>query len=156
MLKIVLADDHRLVRKGLAALLGTEPDFMMVGEAENGLQALQLVERLQPDILVLDLMMPVMSGLEVTRSLLQRSCRTGIVILSMHSDESYIFEALRLGAQAYILKEAPPEELIKGIREVAAGRRYLDASLKCKSVEEYVLLTKISASGMPGSLTDRE
>lgn len=142
MLNIVLADDHKLVRKGLAALLATEPDFLMVGEAENGLQALQLVDKLQPDIIVLDLMMPVMSGLDVTRSLCQQTCRTGIVILSMHSDDAYIFEALRSGAQAYILKDAPPEELIKGIREVSAGRRYLCSSLKCKSIEDYVLLNK--------------
>jgi DNA-binding NarL/FixJ family response regulator len=156
MLNIILADDHKIVRKGLKALLSTEPDFRIVGEAENGQQALELVEKLQPDVLVLDLMMPIMSGLEVTRSLCQKPCRTSVVILSMHNNEAYVIEALRLGAKAYILKESPPEELINGIREVAAGNRFLGAPLSHKSIDDYTLSINLDPAKGPASLTKRE
>lgn len=137
MINIILADDHSAVRKGLKALLGTEPDFKIVGEAENGREALELVEKLQPDILLLDLMMPVLGGLEVTRLLCQKPCHTRVVILSMHNSEGYVIEALRLGAFAYILKDSSAEELIKGIRQVGGGKRFLCAQLSCKSLDDY-------------------
>jgi two-component system response regulator NreC len=156
MLNIILADDHKIVRKGLKALLSTEPDFRIVGEAENGLEALELVEKLKPDVLVLDLMMPVLSGLEVTRSLCQKPCRTRIVILSMHSSEAYVIEALRLGAQAYVLKESPPEELIKGIREAAAGKRFLSAPLSGKAIDDFTYMIEMSPTNTAESLTRRE
>jgi two-component system, NarL family, response regulator NreC len=156
MLDIVLADDHKVVRKGLSALLSSESDFRIVGEAEDGLQALALVEKLQPDILVLDLVMPGLSGLEVTRSICCKPSHTRIVILSMHSNEAYVVEALRLGAQAYILKEAPPEELIKGIRQVAAGHRFLGAPLSCQRIDDYMLTFNLSPDSFNGNLTERE
>jgi two-component system response regulator NreC len=155
MLNIILADDHKVVRKGLRALLITEPDFKIVGEAENGLEALELVEKLKPDVLVLDLMMPVLSGLEVIRCLCQKPCHTRIVILSMHSSEAYVIEALRLGADAYILKDSSPDELIKGIRQVAAGNKFLGAPLSCKSIEDYTCI-EMSPSILSESLTKRE
>ena len=135
MINIVLADDHKVVRKGLKALLSTEPDFNIVGEVEDGLDTVSLVERIKPDILVLDLMMPGMNGLEVTRTLNSRGAKTGIVILSMHNCDAYICQALRFGAKAYVLKEAPPEELVKAIREVMAGRSYL-----CSALSENILI----------------
>jgi len=106
MTTIVLADDHHVVRQGLRSLLEAESDFSVVGEAGDGLEATQLVERLQPDVLVLDLMMPSLNGLEVTRQVSQRSPRTHVVILSMHPNEAYVLEALRAGAAAYVLKES--------------------------------------------------
>jgi two-component system, NarL family, response regulator NreC len=129
MIKIILADDHKVVRKGLIALLSTETDFQVVGEVEDGLETIDLVERIKPDILVLDLMMPGLSGLEVTRTLINSGSQTGIVILSMHNFDAYVNEALSLGAKAYVLKDAPPEELMKAIREVAQGRNYLCSAL---------------------------
>ena len=134
MIDIVLADDHKVVRKGLKALLGAEPDFNIVGEVENGQDAISLVEKIKPNILVLDMMMPGMNGLEVTRSLTSLGSKTGIVILSMQNCEAYISQALKFGARAYVLKEAPPEDLVKAIREVTAGRNYL-----CSSISENVL-----------------
>jgi len=122
MTRIVLADDHYVVRKGIKTLLGGESDFDIVGEAEDGLETIDLVVKLQPDILVLDLMMPKLNGLEVIRQVSLRSPATRIVVLSIHSSEAYVTEALRCGAKAYILKESPPEELVFVIREVAAGR----------------------------------
>jgi DNA-binding NarL/FixJ family response regulator len=155
MLTIVLADDHKVVRKGLKALLCSEPDFDVIGEAEDGRQALELVENLQPDILVLDLMMPEINGLEVTRRLCSRERHTRVVILSMHNNEAYILEALRVGASSYILKESPPEELLKGIRLAVAGKRYLGHPICADTIESYSNYLN-SCTGELDRLTDRE
>jgi two-component system, NarL family, response regulator NreC len=129
MIKIILADDHHIVRKGLKALLSYEADFQIIGEAADGREAIELVKRLEPDVLVLDLMMPVLNGLETTVELSASGLKTAIIILSMHSNEAYIFEALRSGAKAYILKDNTSDELITAIREVYAGHSYLGTSL---------------------------
>ena len=122
---LLLADDHQIVRQGLRAILTTIPDFRLVGEAADGLETVRLAERLRPDVLVLDLLMPGLDGLEVTRRVMRRSPRTRVVILSMHSNEAYVVEALRAGAVGYVLKEAGAEQLIHAIREAAGGRRCL-------------------------------
>jgi two-component system, NarL family, response regulator NreC len=156
MIKIFLADDHQVVRKGIKALLSSEPDFTVVGEASDGLETIQLVEKLQPDILVLDLMMGGLNGLEVTRQLARKNPKTGIVILSMHSNEAYVLEALRSGAKAYILKESPPEDLIQAVREVFAGKQFLSAPLNQRAIEAYT--SKIDAKPINpyDQLTTRE
>lgn len=137
MTTIVLADDHILVRKSIRSLLSTELDFDIVGEVEDGLEAVIQVERLKPDILVLDMAMPVMHGLEVISQLNSRSCKTRIVILSMQNSDAYVSRALSLGVKGYVLKESPPEELIKAIREALAGRNYL-----CSELSPQVLIPK--------------
>jgi two-component system, NarL family, response regulator NreC len=156
MIKIFLADDHQVVRKGFKALLSSEPDFNVVGEASDGLETIQLVEKLQPDILVLDLMMGGLNGLEVTRQLSKKNPKTGIVILSMHSNEAYVLEALRSGAKAYILKESPPEDLIQAVREVYAGKQFLSSPLNQRAIEAYT--SKIDAKPINpyDQLTTRE
>jgi two-component system, NarL family, response regulator NreC len=156
MIKILLADDHQVVRKGFKALLGSEADFEVVGEANDGLETIQLVEKLQPDVLVLDLMMAGLNGLEVTRQLSKKNPKTAIVILSMHSNEAYVLEALRSGAKAYILKEAPPEDLIQAVREVHAGKQFLSAPLNQRAIEAYT--SKIDAKPVNpyDQLTTRE
>src|SRR5574338_843136 len=126
-ISILLADDHHIVRKGLRALLEVEPDFEVVGEASTGLEALDLAAQTQADILVLDLMMPGMNGLEVTRQVRQRMDKPQIIILSMHANEAYVLEALRKGASGYVLKDSSTEELVHSIRRVASGKRYLSA-----------------------------
>lgn len=138
MINIVLADDHQVLRKGLKSLLCTEPDFNIIGEAGDGLETINLVEQLLPDILVLDLMLTGINGLEVTRQLNKKCPEVNIIILSMHSNEAYVLEALRSGAKAYILKESPPEELIRAIREVRTGRRCLSSSLSEQAIEAYI------------------
>jgi DNA-binding NarL/FixJ family response regulator len=143
MVNIILADDHKVVRKGFQALLSTVADFAVVGEADDGIETIQLVEKLRPDILILDLMMAGLSGLEVTRQLSKKISKTGIVVLSMHKNEAYVLEALRSGAKAYILKESPPEELIRGVREVYAGNQFLSAPLNQRAIEAYA--TKFDA-----------
>ena len=136
MLSIVLADDHHIVRQALKALLGTEAGFELVGEAGDGLEALKIVERLKPRILVCDLMMPGLNGLEVTREVTQHT-KTRVIILSMHSSDAYVSEALKNGASGYVLKDAQASELVHAIREVGAGRRYLSAPLSERAVENY-------------------
>ncbi len=156
MIKIILADDHQVVRKGLKALLASETDFNIVGEAGDGLETLNLAEQLQPDILVLDLMMAGINGLEVTRQLNRKFPKIGIVILSMHSNEAYVLEALRSGAKAYILKESSPEELVRAIREVSSGRRYLSTPLTERAIEAYTQKTEVKSIDPYDQLTTRE
>ena len=156
MTTIVLADDHHIVRCGLRALLEVEPDFKVVGEAGDGLEAAELVERLQPDALVLDLMMPGLNGLEVTRQVGRRSPRTRVVILSMYGNEAYVVEALKAGAKAYVLKESTSEELVRAIREAVVDRHYLSSPLSEHAIKAYI--EKAEAAGLDPylRLTTRE
>ena len=156
MINIILADDHQVVRKGLKALLSTESDFNIVGEAGDGLEAIRLVDRLQPHVLVLDLMMAGINGLEVTRQLARKYPGTGIVILSMHSNEAYVLEALRSGARAYILKESSADELILAIREVSSGRRFLSSSLSERAIQAYTQKAEVDSADPFAQLTTRE
>jgi two-component system, NarL family, response regulator NreC len=150
MTTIVLADDHPIVRQGISGLLESEPGFVVVGEAGDGREAVELMERLQPDIAILDLMMPELNGMEVARRALRLSPRTRVVILSMYSDEPHVLEALRAGAMAYVLKGTSTETLIFALREAMAGRRYLSPPLSDRAVEVY--LAQIGTAERP---TDR-
>lgn len=156
MTTIVLADDHHIVRQGLRALLEVEPGFTVVAEAGDGLEALQLVEQLVPNVLVLDLMMPGLNGLEVTRQLTKHSPKTGIVILSMYANEAYVLEALANGASAYVLKDSNSADLVHAVREVAAGRRYLSPPLSDRAIEVYQAKAKAATLDRYETLTTRE
>jgi DNA-binding NarL/FixJ family response regulator len=153
---IVLADDHKVVRQGLRAVLEAESLFRVIGEAGNGLEALSLVERQRPDVLVLDLMMPGLNGLEVTRQVRKRSPKTRLVILSMHSDESYVLEALKNGAMAYVLKDSSAEELTKAVHEAAANRRYLSPPLSDSAIQTYAQSAGAIPMDPQDSLSRRE
>ncbi len=153
---IVLADDHKVVRQGLRAVLEFEPDFRVIGEAGNGLDATRLVERLRPNVLVLDLMIPGLSGLEVTSQLGKRAPKTRVVILSMHGDKSYVLEALRNGAAGYVLKDSSADELIKAVHEAAANRRYLSPPLSDSAVDAYVQQAGATTTDPYDSLSSRE
>jgi DNA-binding NarL/FixJ family response regulator len=156
MKTIVLADDHRVVRQGLRALLEAEPDFSVVGEAGDGLEALQLIEQLKPNVLVLDLMMPGLNGLEVTRQAGKYSSHTRIVILSMYANEAYVLEALGNGASAYVLKDSSSADLVLAVREAAGGRRYLSPPLSDRAIEAYQEKAKAAALDNYETLTTRE
>jgi two-component system response regulator NreC len=156
MTTIVLADDHHVVRQGLRSLLEAEPGFSVIGETGDGLEVTQLVERLRPDVLVLDLMMPGLNGLEVTRQVSQRSPRTHVVILSMHANEAYVLEALRAGAVAYVLKESTSAELVRAVREAVAGRRYLSPPLSERAIEAYMQKAESATLDPYETLTARE
>lgn len=153
---IVLADDHHVVRQGLRALLQAEPDFSIVGEAADGREALALIERLKPKILIVDVMMPGLNGLEVTRQAHQLSVKTRVVVLSMYANEAYVTEALRNGASAYVLKESRALDLLHAVREVAAGRHYLSPPLSQRAVEHYVQRAKETSLDLYDTLTTRE
>jgi DNA-binding NarL/FixJ family response regulator len=156
-LRVVLVDDHELVRQGVNALLQREPDIEVVGEAADGLAALELVERVRPDVLVADLMLPGLGGLELTRQAVRRSPGTRVVVLSMHAAEPLVLEALDRGASAYVLKDAGIADLVRGIREAARGRRYLSPPLSDKAVSAYAWRKEGSAASDPyEALTPRE
>ena len=135
--RILLADDHEMFRQGVRALLRAEADFEVVGEAGDGLRALDMVEILKPDVLVADMTMPGLGGLELTHQALRRSPRTRVVILSMHSAEPFVIEALQQGASAYVLKDGGVVELVRAIRETVSGRRYLSPPLSDRAVAAY-------------------
>jgi two-component system, NarL family, response regulator NreC len=156
MIRIVLADDHKVVRIGLQALLSSEADLDVIGQTGDGLEAIRLADELLPDVMIVDLMMGGVSGLEVTRQVHKKYPQIGIVILSMHNNESYVLEALRSGAKAYVLKDSAPEELIKGIKEVRAGRRYLSSALSERAIEAYLQQSDGSPTGVLNELTTRE
>lgn len=153
---IVLADDHHVVRQGLRALLEAEPHFFVKGEAGDGLTALQLVENLRPDVLVLDLMMPGLNGLEVTRQATKLSPATKIIILSMHAGEAYVLEALRNGAYGYVLKDSGADELVDAINTVMGGRRYLSSPLSERAIDLYITKSQDLPEDPYDSLTTRE
>jgi two-component system response regulator NreC len=152
---IVLADDHQVVRQGLRALLESEPTFTIVGEASDGLQAIELVTTLKPCVLVVDLMMPGLGGLEVTRQVKKHQPDLRVVILSMHASEAYVLEALRNGAAAYVLKNASADDLVRAVHEVSGGRRYLSPPLSERAIEAYSEKTVTSVDRYE-TLTTRE
>ena len=133
---IVVADDHIIVRQALRTLL-KDLGFEVVGEASDGLQAIDLVYELKPNILIVDLMMGSMNGLEVTRRVKKEYPGTCIVILSMYKDESYVIEALRAGAQAYVAKDSSKEDLLRAIHEAIAGNRYLGSFVSELAIQAY-------------------
>ena len=153
---IVLADDHPIVRLGLRTVLEAEPDFQVIGEAGDGLETMPLVERLQPQVLVLDLLMPGLSGLEVARQVRQRAPETRVIVLSMHANEAYVLEALRHGAAAYVLKETSSAELVQAVRAVVAGRRYLSRLLSERALEAYAQRAAATPLDLYETLTTRE
>ena len=126
---LLLADDHPIVRQGLRHLLEGEPDFRIVGEAGDGIEALQLVERLKPNILIVDMMMPGLNGLEVLRQIKRISPATRTIVLSMQSADAYVIEAQKNGAAGYILKETGPSELVNAVHEVIQGNQFLSAKI---------------------------
>jgi two-component system, NarL family, response regulator NreC len=156
MTTLILADDHHVVRQGLRTLLETEPDFEIVGEAGDGLEVVQLVEQLRPDVLVADLMLPGINGLEVTRQVSQRTPQTQIIILSMYADEAYVVEALRNGAAGYVVKRSTAIDLVQAVREVIAGRRYLSVPFSQASIETYLQNSQKSVQDSYDLLTTRE
>ena len=136
--RILLADDHTLMRAGLRVLLERQPDLVVVGEAEDGRQTVQFVETLQPDVVVLDIAMPNLNGIEATRQIVAKSPRTAVVILSMHSDESYILRSLKAGARAYLLKDSAEADLIRAIHAVRDGKSFFSPAVGKALVEDYV------------------
>jgi len=153
---ILLADDHPFIRRGLRTLLETESGYSVVGEAQDGLQAVQLAENLQPAILIVDLMMPNLNGLEVLRQVSHRSPKTRTIVLSMQSAEPYVLEAFRSGAIGYVLKDSAPEELITAIRQTLVGAKYLSPKLRDPLIDVITRREENTKQDPYETLTSRE
>jgi two-component system response regulator NreC len=154
---VLLADDHGIVRRGLRSLLETEPGVQIVGDAADGLEVLRLCEEHQPDILILDIGMPKLNGIEVAARALKLDPSPRVIILSMHADESYIIRALAAGARAYLLKDATDEDLLPAVRAVASGKPFFSPAVTAVLVEDY--MRRLQTRGLTDSyhlLTDRE
>jgi two-component system response regulator NreC len=128
-MKILLADDHNVLRKGLRRILEEQPDLEVVGEAADGREAVSLANTLKPDIVVMDIAMPLMNGLEATRQILLRHSNLNVLILSMYSDENYVVQVLRAGARGYLLKDTAEEDLITAVRTVANGQPFFSPKI---------------------------
>jgi DNA-binding NarL/FixJ family response regulator len=156
VISIVIAEDHRVVSQGLRALLEAEHDLRVLAEAADGLEAVAAVERLKPDVLVLDLVLPALHGLEVTRQVARRCPGARVVVLSMYRDEAYVLEALRSGASGYVLKEHDSAHLLRAIREAVEGRRYLSPPLSERAIEAYLEKAAAAPPDPYDALTSRE
>jgi two-component system response regulator NreC len=137
MIRILLADDHALVRHGFRMILTAQPDMEVAGEAGNGREAVELAQKLKPDVVVMDVTMPELNGIEATRRLIELSPRTRVLALSMHKDAVYVREILRAGARGYLLKDSADADLIAAVRAVAKGEGYLSPGVSDAVLSDY-------------------
>jgi DNA-binding NarL/FixJ family response regulator len=137
-IRILLADDHRVVRRGLSLLLESQPGFHVVAEASDGHQAVAMAAEHAPDIAVLDVAMPTLNGIEAARQISTRQPQTGIVFLSMHSDEGYVLKALKSGAKGYLLKDSAEYDLVNAIRAVHDGKAFFSPAINKMLADEYM------------------
>lgn len=157
---VVICDDHGIVREGIKQVLASNPALEVVGEAANGLEGLALISKLKPDVVVTDITMPEMNGIDMTRELTKEFPDIRVVILSVHSRKTFIMEALKAGARGYVLKDSAGEKLLDAVQAVLAGDSYLDSPVAGHIVDEFVKMpsaTEPAGGGGGGeSLTDRE
>lgn len=155
--RIVLADDHTVMRNGLRLLLERQPHLRVVGEAADGRQAVALSESANPDVVIMDIGMPNLNGIEAARQIVNRSPRTAIAILSMHSDESYVIRALKAGARAYLLKDSAEADLLAAVRALTEGKSFFSPAISKILVEDYMRqLESRGAEDTYELLTNRE
>jgi DNA-binding NarL/FixJ family response regulator len=156
-IRVVLADDHGLMRKGVRSVLSQDSSISIVGEAGDGAEAVQLAEALHPDVVVMDIAMPQLNGIEAAAQIARKDKRVGILILSMYSDEEYLLRALSAGARGYLLKDSAEPDLLRAVRTVAAGRTFFSPAIVETLLEDYV--HRLQQEGLQDSydlLTDRE
>ncbi|HEY4360202.1 MAG TPA: response regulator transcription factor [Bryobacteraceae bacterium] len=137
-IRILLADDHTVMRRGLRVLLERQPGFQVVAEAADGSEAVEMAAREKPDVVVLDIAMPTLNGIEAARRIVEKNPDTAVVILSMHSDESYVLRTLKAGARGYLLKDAPEADLINAIHAVHDGKAFFSPAISKLLVEDYM------------------
>ncbi len=156
-IRVLLADDHTVIRAGLRALLERRPDLEVVGEADNGRQAVEMTSSLNPDVVVMDIGMPGLNGIEATRQIVKGQPGGAVVILSMHSDETYVMRALNAGASAYLLKDSAETDLLRAIQAVSQGKSFFSPRISRILAEDYVrLLQQKGAQDSYELLTGRE
>lgn len=154
-LRVLIVDDHALMRRGVAQVLALERDIVLAGEASGGREAIEKTKSLDPDVVILDISMPDMSGLAAASAIKKGCPRVGIVILTIHDDEEYVYEAARVGVSAYVMKDVDPTELVKAVRAAAEGKTYVHPSIVPKLLKGYAR-TPASGSQQLQSLTRRE
>jgi two-component system response regulator NreC len=135
---ILLADDHTVIRSGLRMVLEKQSDFQVVGEAGDGRQAVKMAEELNPDVVVMDIAMPNLNGIDAAKQIVSQNSRVAVVVLSMHSDESYVMRALKSGAKAYLLKDSAEADLIRAVRAVVEGKSFFSPAVSRMLLEDYV------------------
>lgn len=155
-IRILLADDHAILRAGVRMLLESQPDMEVVGEAGDGLETIQKVRKLHPDVVVMDIAMPGLSGLEATQRIKTECPEVQVLTLTMYEDERYFFRVIQAGASGYVVKGAPPSDLIAAIRSVSQGHAYLYPSLAKKMIDDYLGRAKEGGREAYDDLTDRE
>lgn len=156
-IRLLLADDHAVVRSGLRLLLESQPDMVIIGEAENGEEAIRRTKELGPDVVLMDIEMPGMNGIEAARQIKAQSPRTAVLALTMYEDDQYFFEMLRAGASGYVPKRAAPDELASAIRAVSRGEVFLHPSLAGRLVQDYLQRRDVEVQEQAaGDLTPRE
>ncbi len=156
-IRILLADDHTILRAGLRMMLNAQPDFEVVGEAQDGRQAIQEAQRLQPDVILMDITMPDMNGIEATRQIKKVLPETKVLVLTMHEHDEYVFQALRAGASGYMLKEAADTDLISALRVIQNGQFYLSPTAQSVMVGDYLQRVRTGEEkDSYSSLTERE
>jgi DNA-binding NarL/FixJ family response regulator len=148
-IKVFIADDHAVVREGLRFILETEGDIIVIGEAADGRQAVRQVRKLGPDVVVMDIAMPKLNGIEATAQILNGKVNTRVIIFSMHSTKEHIFRALEAGAQGYLLKESAGKEMVKAVRTVYAGRRFLSDHISHKVIDDYIYQRRVDSKESP-------
>jgi two-component system, NarL family, response regulator NreC len=156
MITIVLVEDHTIVRQGFKLVLAADKELKLVGEANDGLEAVRLVGQTQPNVLILDLMIPRLHGLEVIRQVRAANPETRIIVLSMHADEPYVVEALRSGALGYVLKDCTSADLVKAVRDVHGGRRYLSPAIADMALNAFIARPGEQELDVFDTLTNRE
>jgi two-component system, NarL family, response regulator NreC len=137
-IRVLLADDHDVVRKGLRYVLERQPEMEVVGEAGNGREAVKLAEEMTPDVIIMDVAMPQLNGIEATAQIIKRNPRTMVIILSMYSDEGYLVRALTAGAKGYILKDSAESDLVRAVETVATGKPFFSPSIAQTLLEDYL------------------
>lgn len=137
-LRVLIAEDHGVVRKGLRLLLEQHTEIVVVGEAANGREAVDLAATLSPHVIIMDVTMPLLNGLEAADQILRSNRRIGVIMLTMHADESYVLRALSIGVKGYLLKESAEEDLLLAIRAVAAGKTFFSAAITQTLLEDYI------------------
>jgi DNA-binding NarL/FixJ family response regulator len=154
VIKILIVDDHPVVREGIGAMLKREPDFKIVGEAANGVEAVEKARELSPDVILMDLRMPEMDGVEAITKIKEERPETKFIILTTYSDDEYIFKGIAAGARAYLLKDAPRDELFKAIRAVYRGESLIQPVVASRVLDKLAELSKRNPSAE--TLSDRE
>lgn len=154
-IQILIADDHTLFRDGLRALFGSLPDTELVGEATTGVEAVSLAETLQPDVVLMDIQMPGLNGIEATRRIVQTSPHVGVIVVTMFEDDDSVFAAMRAGARGYVLKGADQEEMLRVLRAVARGEALFGPAIAARLASFFQTTTPAAATAFP-ELTERE